>query len=485
MQLSSLQKIQYANIASIVLFAIAIGAQIYKHGFDYILVLNALNFLFAWIIFVTVLNIRRNLSNLSAVVHKAKNGTFDYTIKVTDIGTLKEMADNMLGFMKQVERFLQDVTTVVRGLEEKNFRKIDTKRYRGKFQETALSLNKSIESMVAKEKFVEREKLNSKVGQLGGGVAGGLAIIKNDLLRAVEKAKEIVSNSNETMKNSKEVNEALDEIVNQLNELILMIHESNQVIESLNKKAENVNDIIKLINDIADQTNLLALNAAIEAARAGEMGKGFTVVAEEVRKLAEKTQQSTEDVRKVLGLLQEESKRSLDNSIKMESIANESAQILSNFRNSIDTFTNNAARTSKLANVIQNILTITKFKLDHLIYKNKVVYRNFFSGKIETPYTDHQHCDFGQWYYSVGRQMYGHSKAFRELEVPHKMIHDYTKRIIELINRPDFQEYLITHQGEIYEEFKQLENTSHQLFEKLDEILKETEMEMERKRKAA
>ena len=484
MGISSLQKIQYANIASIILFAIAIGAQIYMHGFDWIFVLNALNFLFAWIIFISVLSIRKNLQKLSDIIQRARNGEFVHNVEITDVGTLKETADNMIAFMRQVERFLEDVKSVVRGLEEKNFKKLDVSKYSGKFKETAITLNKSIESMVVKEKFVEREKLNSKVGQLGGGVAGGLAIIKNDLIRAVEKAKEIVSNSNETMQNSNEVNEALDEIVNKLNELILMIHESNQVIESLNQKAENVNDIIKLINDIADQTNLLALNAAIEAARAGEMGKGFAVVADEVRKLAEKTQKSTDEVREVLGLLQEESKKSLQNSIKMENIANDSAKILSNFRQAIGNFTQNAARTSKLANVIQSILTVTKFKLDHIIYKNRVVYRNFFSGKIETPYTDHHNCDFGKWYYSIGKKMYGNSKAFKELESPHKVIHDYSKRIIDLVQRPDFQEYLINHQEEIYNEFKKLEETSQQLFATLDEILKESEAELEEEKAA-
>ena len=475
MKLSSLQKIQYANIASILLFSISLGYEIYKNGVSSIFVINIFNFLCALVIFINVLNIRKNLSAISLMVQKAKNGIFDYNIGVNDTGELKEMYDNLLAFMRQVDGFLNEANTVLKNLERKKFTKIDVSKYQGKFREIAESINKSIHNIMLKEKFMEKEKLNSKVGQLGGGVAGGLAIIKNDLMSSIQKIKEIVQNSESISKNSKEITQTLDEIMESTTNLIYMINESNIVIESLNKKASNVNDIIKLINDIADQTNLLALNAAIEAARAGEMGKGFTVVADEVRKLAEKTQKSTDDVRKVLGELQEESKKSVENSLKMEKIANESAQAIKEFRNSIQTFTQKASTTTRLANLIQHIINITKFKLDHIIYKNKVVYRNFFSGKVENPYVDDKHCDCGQWYYTEGKKLYGNSPIFQKIEEPHKKIHDYSKKIIEIVQRPDFEEFLLKHQDEIYKEFEQLEHTSEELFALLDKLLEQYE----------
>ncbi len=101
------------------------------------------------------------------------------------------------------------------------------------------------------------------------------------------------------------------EVRNQISQLVLDLDKSSTVINELSKNAANVGNVLEVIRGVAEQTNLLALNAAIEAARAGEQGRGFAVVADEVRTLALRTQQSTAEIENILNNISTGAKESV------------------------------------------------------------------------------------------------------------------------------------------------------------------------------
>ncbi len=165
-------------------------------------------------------------------------------------------------------------------------------------------------------------QISSSSEELAAGVQEQSAQSSEVAAAVEEMTRTIIDNSNnatrtaqvatENGKMAQAGGETVLETTKKMREIADVVTKSAGTVEKLGVSSQQISEIISVIDDIADQTNLLALNAAIEAARAGEQGKGFAVVADEVRKLAERTTQATKQIEEMIKAIQSETREAVD-----------------------------------------------------------------------------------------------------------------------------------------------------------------------------
>lgn len=168
---------------------------------------------------------------------------------------------------------------------------------------------------------------------------------------------EIFKNSNNINSISENTNSKLTNLISSSNDIRNSFKDVAEKVNLLGTNMVKIEDIINLINGIADQTNLLALNAAIEAARAGEAGKGFTVVADEIRNLAEQSKRFSDDIKLIINSVSNESNIVIESTNKLSSIFNNQEEVLKTSTYAVNEIINAIGDSTPLINQMNSLIS--------------------------------------------------------------------------------------------------------------------------------
>ncbi|MCH9814600.1 MAG: CZB domain-containing protein [Epsilonproteobacteria bacterium] len=312
------------------------------------------------------------------------------------------------------------------------------------------------------------------INEMAQGTSENLSAVQSDMHENVETLKEVDQLGDKTTENINIMHTSTHEIISAVDNVSIVLTESYEHTQDLTQSVEEINNVIALIKDISDQTNLLALNAAIEAARAGEHGRGFAVVADEVRKLAERTQKATSEVEMNINLLKQNSTTMLDNNEKAKNAATSSITILEDFQNNFNSLTENIDSMKKQTASVSLATNMSLAKVDHVLFKNDG-YRGIINQDDSASTVSHTACRFGKWINADGKQLLAHREGFSSIKAPHAKVHDAVNQALTFVKEKKVDE----NYDKIISLFKEAETASHELFDVLDRLQHTTKVSPE------
>lgn len=364
------------------------------------------------------------------------------------------------------------------------------------------------------------QRNSQHVAESGETISAAATQLVSSIGEITQTSEDAAHDAQSSSTSAAESQQTVQELSNVISNISSAVSETSHSVNELSEASDDIGQMLSVIEGIAEQTNLLALNATIEAARAGEAGKGFAVVASEVKQLANQTAKSTEDITARINALREgmtaiktNMQTSNDAVSQSEKAISQTAQQIDQFANqvttvsfrmteiaeimaqqqtacneiaeSIDRVAHLASNNGELVETVSSSMTnstgafmanaATMFdsdsplalcymaKIDHIMFKKRTI--DACMGRdtwAADAVPDHHNCRLGKWYDGLSIPELRNEQAFRDLEAPHAMVHSAAKAAL--------QAAADANKGKMTEHLTEMEDASMEVTSLLDKL---------------